>query len=126
MRVDGVAFESPAGLEDSTSYSFQARDTYEELTIEFELPVGRATPADEVIADVGEGLAGYFDAEYSVVAKGDQTFVGQPGKFLQYRLDGSEQVVSKIVVANTVVDRQRGDWIKLVWSAWPTATASAG
>jgi hypothetical protein len=124
MRVDGVAFESPAGLEDSTSYSYQARSTYEELTIEFELPVGRATPAEAVIADVREGLAGYFAAEYSTVAQGDQPFVGQPGKFLNYRLDGSEQVVSKIIVANTArPDGAHGDWIKLVWSAWPASLA---
>jgi hypothetical protein len=127
MRVDGVAFESPAGLEDSTSYSYQARATYEELNVEFELPVGRATPAAEVIVDVRDGLAGYFGAEFSIVAQGDQPFVGQPGKFLQYRLDGGEQVVSKVVVANTVrADGQRGDWIKLVWSAWPGALAAAG
>jgi hypothetical protein len=127
MRVDGVAFESPAGLEDSTSYSFQARSTYEELSIEFELPVGRATPAEVVIDDVRDGLAGYFAAEYSTVARGDQPFVGQPGKFLSYRLDGSEQVVSKIIVANTArPDGSRGDWIKLLWSAWPAALASAG
>lgn len=127
MRVDGVAFESPAGLEDSTNYSYQARATYEELNVEFELPIGRATPAQAVITDVREGLAGYFGAEFVVVAQGDQVFIGQPGKFLQYRLDGSEQVVSKIVVANTVrADGQRGDWIKLVWSAWPGALASAG
>jgi hypothetical protein len=127
MRVDGVAFESPAGLEDSTNYSYQARATYEELNVELELPIGRATPAQEVIADVREGLAGYFGAEFVVVVQGDQVFIGQPGKFLQYRLDGSEQVVSKMVVANTVrADGQRGDWIKLLWSAWPGALASAG
>jgi hypothetical protein len=127
MRVDGVAFESPAGLEDSTNYSYQARATYEELNVEFELPVGRATPAQEVIVEVRDGLAGYFGAEFTVVAQGDQVFVGQLGKFLQYRLDGDEQVVSKIVVANTVrADGQRGDWIKLVWSAWPGALAAAG
>jgi hypothetical protein len=127
MRVDGVAFDRPAGLEDSTSYSYHAPSSYEELNLEFELPIGRATPADEVIAEVREGLAGYFGAELSIVAQGDQVFVGQPGKFLQYRLDGDEQVVSKIIVANTVdADGQRGDWIKLVWSAWPGALASAG
>jgi hypothetical protein len=127
MRVDGVAFESPAGLEDSTSYSYQASATYEELSVEFELPVGRATPAEQVITEVREGLAGYFAAGFSIVAQGDQVFVGQPGKFLQYRLDGDEQVVSKIVVANTArADGQRGDWIKLAWSAWPAALASAG
>lgn len=127
MRVDGVAFESPAGLEDSTSYSYQARAAYEELSVEFELPVGRATPAEAVIADIREGLAGYFGAEFSVVAQGDQVFVGQPGKFLQYRLDGDEQVVSKIVVANTAgANAQRGDWIKLAWSAWQAALASRG
>jgi hypothetical protein len=127
MRVDGVAFESPAGLEDSTNYSYQARTTHEELNVEFELPVGRATPAEAVIADVREGLVGYFGAELTIVAQGDQVFLGQPGKFLQYRLDGSEQVVSKIVVANTVrPDGQRGDWIKLVWSAGPGAVAAAG
>ena len=130
MRVDGVAFESPAGLEDSTNYSYQARDTYEELSVEFELPIGRATAADEVLTEVSEGLEGYFASEYSTVARGDQVFVGQPGKFLQYRLDGGEQVVSKIVVANTAADGraggQRGDWIKLAWSAWPTAKVSAG
>lgn len=127
MRVDGVAFESPAGLEDSTSYSYQAPSTYEELTVELELPVGRATPAEAVIADVRESLAGYFGAELSIVAQGDQAFFGQPGKFLQYRLDGDEQVESKIVVANTArADHQRGDWIKLAWSAWPGALASAG
>lgn len=126
MRVDGVAFESPAGLEDSTSYSYQARATSEELNVEFELPVGRATPAHEVIADVREGLAGYFGAEFSIVGEGDQPLVGQPGKFLHYRLDGSEPVVSKIVVANTVrADGARGDWIKLVWSEASGAVASA-
>jgi hypothetical protein len=124
MRVDGVAFESPAGLEDSTSYSYQAPSSHEELTLEFELPVGRATPAEIVIADVHEGLAGYFAAEFVLVARGDQPFVGQPGKFLTYRLDGSEQVVSKIIVANTArPDGSVGDWIKLAWSA---ALASAG
>lgn len=127
MRVDGVAFESPAGLEDSTSYSYQARATYEELNVELELPVGRAVPAEQVITEVREGLAGYFGAELTIVAQGDQVLVGQPGKFLQYRLDGDEQVVSKIVVANTVrADGQRGDWIKLVWSAWPGALAAGG
>jgi hypothetical protein len=130
MRVDGVAFESPTGFEDSSSYSYQARAGYEELSIEFELPIGRATPAQEVIIDVREGLAGYFGAEFVVVAQGDQVFIGQPGKFLQYRLDGSEQVVSKIIVANTVrangQQAQRGDWIKLVWSAWPGALAAGG
>jgi hypothetical protein len=83
MRVDGVAFDRPAGLEDSTSYSYHAPSSYEELNLEFELPIGRATPADEVIAEVREGLAGYFGAELSIVAQGDQVFVGQPGKFLQ-------------------------------------------
>jgi hypothetical protein len=128
MRVDGVAFESPAGLEDSTSYSYQAPSSHEELTLEFELPVGRATPAEIVITDVHEGLAGYFAAEFVLVARGDQPFVGQPGKFLTYRLDGSEQVVSKIIVANTArpdgpVGTAKGDWIKLAWSA---AMAGAG
>jgi hypothetical protein len=139
MRVDGVAFESPAGLEDSTSYSYQAPSSHEELTLEFELPVGRATPAEIVMTDVHEGLAGYFAAEFVLVARGDQPFVGQPGKFLTYRLDGSEQVVSKIIVANTArpdgpvgtakggeCPKQAGDWIKLAWSASPAALASAG
>jgi hypothetical protein len=139
MRVDGVAFESPAGLEDSTSYSYQARASYEELTIEFELPVGRATPAELVMADIHEGLAGYFAAEFSVVARGDQPFVGQLGKFLTYELDGSEPVVSKIIVANTArpdgpvgtakggeCPKQAGDWIKLAWSGAPATLAAAG
>jgi hypothetical protein len=121
MRVDGVAFESPTGLEDSTSYSYQAPSSHEELTLEFELPVGRGTPAELVMTDVHEGLAGYFAAEFVLVDRGDQPFVGQPGKFLTNRLDGSEQVVSKIIVANTA--RPDGDWIKLAWSA---ASASAG
>ncbi len=126
MRVDGVAFDAPAGLEDSSTYGYRSRGAYEELTVEFELPVGAATPADEVIAEIREGLEGYFDAEFSIVAQGDQTFLGQPGKFLHYRLDGAEQVVSKIVVANAVrADGTRGDWIKLVWSGEPAA-ASAG
>lgn len=126
MRVDGVAFESPAGLEDSTSYSYQARATSEELNVEFELPVGRATPAEQVIADVREGLTGYFGAQLAIVSEGDQPFVGQPGKYLQYRLDGSDPVVSKIVVANTArPDGSRGDWIKLVWSEASGAVASA-
>jgi hypothetical protein len=127
MRVDGIAFESPAGLEDSTSYSYQAQATYEELSVEFELPIGRATPAEIVLADVRDGLAGYFASEFSAIAQGDQPFVGQPGKFLTYRLDGSEQVVSKIIVANAARrDGTRGDWIKLVYSAWPASLASAG
>lgn len=125
MRVDGVAFDAPAGLEDSSTYCYRSGGTHEELTVEFELPVGAATPADDVIAEIREGLEGYFDAECSIVAHGDQTFIGQPGKFLHYRLDGAEQVVSKIVVANAVrTDGSRGDWIKLVWSGEPSAAAA--
>jgi hypothetical protein len=125
MQVDGVAFESPAGLEDSTSYCFAAESTPEELTVEFELPVGEGEPAAAVIAESREGLEQFFEAKFAVVAEGSTTLAGEPGQFLTYRVAGDEKVLSKIVVANVgppaggaepgADDPARRDWVKIAW-----------
>lgn len=114
MRVDGVVFESPAGLEDSTSYGYLASSPDEELTVELELPAGRATPAEQVVDDVRDGLAGYFGAAFQLLAEGDTTLAGAPAKFFDYAITGDESVTGRIIVANIGAG---GDWVKLAWSS---------
>lgn len=114
MRVDGVVFESPAGLEDSTSYGYLASAPDEDLTVELELPAGRATPAEQVVDDVRDGLAGYFGAAFQLLAQGDTTLAGAPAKFFDYAITGDESVTGKIIVANIGAG---GDWVKLAWSS---------
>lgn len=114
MRVDGVVFESPAGLEDSTSYGYLASAPDEELTVELELPAGRATPAEQVVVDVRDGLAGYFGAAFQLLAAGDTTLAGAPAKFFDYAISGDESVTGRIIVANIGAG---GDWVKLAWSS---------
>ena len=114
MRVDGIAFTSPAGLEDSTSYSYRAEAGDEELYVEFELPVGGATPAAEVMAEMREGLAEFFGAQYSVVDEGEASLAGARGPCVQYRLSGDLPAAGKILVAN--VPEAGCDWIKLRWT----------
>lgn len=113
MRVDGIAFESPAGLEDGTHYNFSSSAPHasEQLSVELELPTGGATPAAEVIAEIRQSLREFHAAAFTVVADGRTTLAGEPAQFFTYRLDGNEQVVGKIVVANL----DAGDWVKLAW-----------
>ena len=114
MRVDGIAFTSPAGLEDSTNYSYQAAARDEELSVEFELPVGAATPASEAMAQLRGGLADFFADAFCVVAQGEAALAGATGTCLQYRLAGSPSVAAKVLIAN--VPGPGGDWIKLRWA----------
>ncbi|PRP90832.1 hypothetical protein ENSA5_60820 [Enhygromyxa salina] len=125
MRIDGIAFASPDGLEDVTRYAYRPAESGpgrgdEELSVEAELPVGGATPAAEVIAELREALEGFFPGAFKLLGEGEATLAGAAGKFLAYCLDGGPgqaTVVGKIVVANLGREGEPpGDWVKLAWS----------
>ncbi|PRP99329.1 hypothetical protein [Enhygromyxa salina] len=119
MRVDGIAFDSPLGLEDGTHHTFSSSSssagTPERLSVEFELPAGGATPAAEVIAEIRDSLSEFFGSSFTLVAEGQTTLAGEPAEFFTYRLDGQEHIDGKIVIANLSAGPNPGDWVKLAW-----------
>jgi hypothetical protein len=114
MRLDGVSFEVPPGLEDSTSYVYRSESPFEELAVELELPPGGNTPAAEVIDDIRESLAGFYQGDFVVEAEAPAMLAGQPAHSLRYRLGGGDELThGKIIVGNPA--EAGGDWVKLNW-----------
>jgi hypothetical protein len=116
IRVDEMAFSSPSGLQDATNYTFRATGPREEFSVEFELPVGGATPADATLADTRGQMAGYLQSAFGVDAEGQLVLAGKPAPYMHYHfLDRGETKQGFMCVANLGSELADGDWVKLNW-----------
>lgn len=111
--IDHVGFEAPAGLDDATRWAFVDASRPEErpevLSVELEVPRGRATPAPAVIAELRESIAAVFPFG-EVLDEGETLLDGRRARFLAYAVgDEDDPTVGMVVVANLA----GGDYVKL-------------
>lgn len=126
-RVDEIGFTSPSGLVDVTGYGFRASDPRALLEVEFEQPVGAATPAAIALADVRGQLTDYLRSDFTLIAEGSLTLLGKPAEFLHYQFsDRGAPVQGFIVIANLGSEQAEGDWVKLSWQLDLPAAAVRG
>lgn len=107
--IDQVAFEAPAGLEDATRWEFRDPSRAEAVTVELEAPVGRATPALEVVAALRESIVAVFPLG-EILDEGQTVLDGRRAWFLAYAVgDEDDPQVGMAVVANLA----GGDHVKI-------------
>lgn len=125
LGIDEISFESPAGLEDRSTYNFVGTDPREELEVRFEFPAGGATPSDQVIAKLHTQLDGFPVAGFSIDPPSERDVAGVRGQQLRYVFeDGGETMQAVTVVANLGNGTHTNDWVKFSWTfALPAAEA---
>jgi hypothetical protein len=116
LRVDQISFESPVGLEDSTTYNFQATDPRELFEVRFEFPAGGGTPGDGVITKLHAQLDNFPVPGFAIEQPSDREVAGVPGKSLRFTFDErGKPMHGVIVVANLGNGTHSKDWVKLSW-----------
>ncbi|MFO7564002.1 MAG: hypothetical protein R6X02_15255 [Enhygromyxa sp.] len=117
LRVDEIAFSGPSKMEDATNYTFAGADPREEFSVEFELPVGAATPAAEALADTRGQMADYLQSDFGVDEEGElPSLAGKPAPYMRYHfVDRGETKQGFMAVANLGSEAADGDWVKLNW-----------
>ncbi|EDM74403.1 hypothetical protein PPSIR1_17105 [Plesiocystis pacifica SIR-1] len=116
FRVDEIAFDSPAGLEDGTSYCFRADGPRTELTVEFELPGGGATPAAELLDDMCGQMKTHFQGDFGVDDQGELELMGQAVPYRHFHImDGGQPKQGFTVAANIGNGVHEGDYVKIGW-----------
>jgi hypothetical protein len=119
VRVEEIVFSSPSPspskMEDATNYTFAS--AAEEFSVEFELPVGAATPAAEALADTRGQMADYLQSAFTVDEEGQlPSLAGKPAPYMRYHFEDRGAIKQGFMaIANLGSEVADGDWVKLNW-----------